>query len=491
MVMPYSRPASKEILGMREQEHTSLCPEDAKKDAPGGGECHKDDSAAEAEPRRAVLRGVLEPVRLIRRDGLLGLVDRLRGEGDLVRFRLGQLQCHALFHPEAAQHVLRHHADRYTKAGHPAYRPFQRMAPAGLLTSTGADWRRRRRVVQPAFHDSTLGALAVEVAEVAEETAERWSRMADRREPFDVMDEMIRVTLAVITRSVIGRSTPPELVDAISHDFRLLQYEVIRRASRMRILPPVLPWGKDRAFQQASARLRLNSQEILRRYGVNPDAPQLLDLLRRAIEDEAGLTTEEAGDQVLTMLFGGHETTASVMAWLWLLLDEHRDAEKRLHEELRTWSGDPLDTGGLTWTGHVIDEALRLYPPVFILPRMAAQDDVVLNHEIRAGSSVWVVPYGIHRNPAVWSEPDVFRPERFHEGMSAAHRNALYLPFSLGSRQCIGAAFAVTEMKILVAALAARFRIRLLPEARRDVDATVTLRPRGAVCVMEHRREGD
>ncbi|WP_197287856.1 cytochrome P450 [Streptomyces apocyni] len=432
---------------------------------------------------------MLEPVRLIRREGLLGLVDRLRGEGDLVRFRLGQLPCHALFHPEAAQHVLRHHADRYTKAGHPAYKPFLRMAPAGLLTSTGADWRRRRRAVQPAFHDSTLGALADEVAEVAEETAERWDRMADRREPFDVMEEMIRVTLAVITRSVIGRQTPQRLVDAISGDFRLLQYEVIRRASRMRLLPPVLPWGKDRAFQRASARLRLNSQDILRSYGADPEAPPLLDLLRRAMADEAGLSAEEAGDQILTMLFGGHETTASVLAWLWLLLDEHPDAERRMHQELDAWTGDPRATDGLAWTGNVIDEALRLYPPVFILPRMAAQDDVVLGHEIRAGSSVWVVPYGIHRNPAVWSDPDAFRPERFQEGMSAAHRNALYLPFSLGSRQCIGTAFAVTEMKILVAALASRFRIRRLPDTRVGVDATVTLRPRGARCVIERRGE--
>jgi cytochrome P450 len=219
-------------------------------------------------------------------------------------------------------------------------------------------------------------------------------------------------------------------------------------------------------------------------------------ILAALVASPAGVepvTDVELHRELKALLVAGYTTTASTLAWTWYVLSERAEVRERLEDEYRTVLGGrapSIETlPRLRYTRRVIDEVLRLYPPTWLTARMAVEDDVVAGYPIPAGAIVLLSPYVTHRHPAIWNAPEVFDPERFTPARAGARPSMAYFPFGDGARRCIGSAFALTEMQLIIAAVAQRYRLTLLPGASVIPAAGLTLRPSPAVpCCLSAAR---
>jgi cytochrome P450 len=232
--------------------------------------------------------------------------------------------------------------------------------------------------------------------------------------------------------------------------------------------------------------------ESRRRSG--PAANDLLDLLLAARDEESGtgMSDQQLRDEVLTLLFAGHDTTAAALSWAWYLLARHADVQEALHDEAaahlagRTPTADDLPH--LPLATAVFDEAIRLYPPAPGQARQALQPDEIQGRPVPAGAILMPSQWVTHRHPAYWDEPDRFRPERFLPGRAANRPKFAYFPFGGGPRICIGNVFAQVEGALTLAALAQRFRLSPADDREVEIDMTFVLRPKGAVNLVVHKR---
>ncbi|NNB86208.1 cytochrome P450 [Corallococcus exiguus] len=441
-------------------------------------------------PRGHLLMGLLPEVR---RDALGCLGSIHRQYGDVVRYRLGPLRSHLIAHPDGAKHVLQDHVKNYTK-DHFAYRMGRWLTGDGLLTSTGDFWLRQRRLAQPAFHRQRIAGMAAGMVRHAEAMLQRWEPAAASGTPLAINDEMMRLTLAIVGEALFGTSVEDQ-TERVGTAFTELSQQFAERFRTFRMLPPILPTRYDRAFREARGMLRETVRGIIAtRRQRGDDTGDLLSMLMLARDEDTGegMTDEQLGAEVMTMLLAGHETTATALSWTWGLLSQHPEAEARLHAELDSVlegrSPTVEDVPGLPYTRQVVEEAMRLYPAVIVLSRSVKEDDVIGGFHIPKGTWVDVSPYVTQRHPDFWEEPDAFRPERFApEAVAKRHRFA-YFPFSGGPRQCIGNSFALMEAQLVLATVARRYRLREAPGFTMQPDSHLTLRPKGTLPMYLERR---
>jgi cytochrome P450 len=215
----------------------------------------------------------------------------------------------------------------------------------------------------------------------------------------------------------------------------------------------------------------------------NTDTGDLLSMLLLIEDADTGerMTDTQLRDEVLTMLVAGHETTATALTWAWGLLDQHPEVRSKLDAELAQVLGGRAptmdDVPNLTYTRMIIDETMRLYPPVYIFSRHVVADDELNGYHIPKGASVDLSPYLTHRHPDFWEEPERFMPERFSAEQVAARHKYAYIPFSTGPRICIGNNFALLEMTLVLATVAQRYRPRLIAPTLPKALPLITLRP--------------
>lgn len=413
---------------------------------------------------------------------------RIREEhGDVARYRYGLDDVHFVTHPEGARRVLQENAGNYTKR-HPAYGMLRRLVGDGLVTSDGDLWLRQRRLAQPAFHRQRIAGMAAGMTRAALEVAERWEALADRGDAVPMLREMSRLTLRVVGDALFGAALPAKAA-LVGEAWDVLNNQMVERFSRMRLLPPVLPTRYDREFREAKrTMLRLVDEIIADKRARGADGGDLLSMLLEARDEDTGegMTDAQLRDEVVTMVVGGHETTAVALSWAWALLDRHPDARAKLSAELAAALGGRApafeDLPKLRYTRAVVDEALRLYPPAYILFRRVVADDVVCGCRVRRGGVVTMTPVVFHRHPAFWERPDVFDPDRWADPDAEKRRPRFtYMPFSGGPRQCIGNGFALTEAVLALATLAQRFAPRVADGHRPTPEYLVTLRPAGGL----------
>ena len=427
----------------------------------------------------------------LRHDPLAAFTSLAREYGHVVRFR-GLYNAYQLTHPRDIEHVLQTNAQNYTKG-----RNYKKFIPAtgnGLLVSDGDLWRRQRRLAQPAFHRQRLTAFAEVMAREAKAQAAGWLRRTDRERPLDVAEEMMRLTLRIIGLTMFTTDLTAD-TDAIGRALHVIRAHAIRSMWQPVPVPVWLPTPANLRFRRALAdgdRVMLRTIEARRSGEVQND--DLLSLLLRARDEETGegMSDEQLRAEVVTIIGAGHESTAVTLSWTWYLLAQHPEAEARLHEELgRELSGrTPTleDLPRLRYTTMVVEEAMRLYPPAWALSRTAKRADTLGGYPVPAGSEAIIIPYVTHRHPDFWDAPDRFDPERFTPARRETRPRFSYVPFGAGPRLCIGQHFAMTEMLIVVATLAQRFRLRLAPGATVTPDPSITLRPRDGVPMILHER---
>lgn len=437
-------------------------------------------------PRGNWLLGV---VPSIRRDSIGFLMETFHRYGDVSAYRIATIRSHLIAHPDGVRHVLQENVKNYTK-DHISYDMVRWTVGNGLLTSQGSFWLRQRRLAQPAFHRQRIAAMGDLMVRAAAEAAERLGELASGGRTVDIGEPLMQLTLRIAGETLFGAQVGTQ-ADAVSQAFNELSAQLVARFRSFNILPPKLPTAADRRFRAAQRTLdQVVYGIIAERRRREADTGDLLSMLMLTVDEETGERMDDAQlrDEVLTMLIAGHETTATALTWTFGLLAQHPEAEAKLRAELDAALGGRLpsvaDLPSLPYTRMVIDEAMRLYPPVYILSRKVIADDTIGGRRIPAGSSVDISPYVTHRHPAFWDDPERFDPERFTPERVAARPRYAYFPFSGGPRQCIGNSFALMEAPLLLATIAQRLRMRLAHGAMPGLDPLATLRPKGGMAMV-------
>lgn len=412
-----------------------------------------------------------------------------RRYGDLVRFRLGPYVCHIVVHPDHVRQVLAQNRQNYVKGL--GYAKTKDLLGEGLLTNEGAVWQRQRRVMQPAFTVHGVEPFATRIVEATHELLNRWDEILDTgdgtAQTVDVHREMLNLAMRIIGTTMFGvdeGTTIGALVDAYESACAVLN----QRLATFLELPHFIPTPLHRRFARAVRTLDRLVSEIVTARRKQPDGhADLLATLLSARDPEtgAGMDPRQIRDELVTLFFAGHETSALALCWAWHLLGQHPEVEARLHAELAAVLDDRpptvADLPHLPYTRMVLEETVRLYPPVWTFPRQAIAADMLSGYPIAAGSLIFPTQYLTHRHPDFWEDPERFDPERFAPERSAGRHPYAYYPFGGGPRTCVGIHFAQLETRLVLATIAQRFRLRPVPGHVVAPTSLITLHPAGGL----------
>lgn len=441
-------------------------------------------------PRGTPGLGSLVPYR---RDPAQFLLRLQRDHGQLSRLRMGPYTVHLATSPDAVRRVLTENQSNYVRGK--LYDQFRLVMGTGLLTSDGLAWRGHRRAVQPAFAKNAIEAIIPNVVEATSEMITRWEAAERAGEPVDLVTEMMRLTLVTLSKSLFGYdiSARTGLLKQVVDDSIEVMFP---HGYVTEMLPTWLPTARNRLirknrriYDQVVADIRANHAETGE--GV------LVRLAERARDPETGepWSDREIRDELLTIYLAGHETTATAACWTLHSVATHRAVREELEGELGKVLGGADPGAGelptLDYTRMVIEESLRLYPPIWLYPRDAVEDDVLDGYHIPGGSSLLLSPLVSHRNPAVWENPEAFDPLRFTPEAVRARPRMAYFPFGGGPRMCIGNLMAMLELKIILAMVCQRFRLEPVPgELLRYGGSLISLRPMSEMWVRLRSRGG-
>jgi cytochrome P450 len=320
----------------------------------------------------------------------------------------------------------------------------------GLLNSDGELWRRQRRMVQPAFARPRLEAYAEVFRRRVDAALERWAG----REVIDLGAEMMRLTLEIVVETLFAHDVEGD-VEAVARSVDAVQEGMTSLWPRWAPVP--VRWRERRGLRVIEATLR----RMVRARRASP-GEDLLSQLVMARDEGQGMSEALLRDEIVTLFVAGHETTSLALTWTFYLLAAHPEARERLEAEVDGLSGEPLDLGGLerlAFTGRCLDEAMRLYPPAYALPRRVAEPVELGGFPLAPGDEVLMWIYHLHRHPRWFEAPETFDPDRFAPGSERVRHPRAFIPFGAGSRTCIGRHFARFEALILLARVARRYRL--------------------------------
>jgi cytochrome P450 len=417
-----------------------------------------------------------------RRDPLGFFLECMRRYGDVVGMRFGPRRAYLLSHPDDVRHVLEDDQDIYAKT--PTAERVRPLFGDSLTTIDGERWQRQRRLVRPAFRPASLVRALPIVTEATAQMLDRWAPIAERGETVDVYREMTALTTAIIVKVAFGDVAEAEVRavgDALEDAVRQVNRRVWSPLGSLDIPAP----GQRRRDAALGTIETFVCAAVARARRDAPPAGSLLAALLDAHDTRRDEPQRDADlcHELKAILFAGHTTTASALAWTFYALSTHAAAGAAVREEARealagrSPGADALPS--LVRTRRVIDEVLRLYPPTWVTARSPVQDDHVRGYRVAAGAIVLLSPFVTHRHPAFWPEPDRFDPERF--APDARRAPFAYFPFGGGPRSCIGAWLASVEMQLVVGMVAQRYELTLVPGSRVAVEAGVTLRPQPGV----------
>ncbi|GAA3221767.1 cytochrome P450 [Dactylosporangium siamense] len=430
-------------------------------------------------------------VPALARDPLAAL-ERLgaANDGAIVRLDVGPVRPLLLTSADHVQLVLRERSSQYVRDGM-LWKPLRRLEGDGIA-SDGPSWQRSRNLLQPIFTaravrgvlDAMADAIVAAVAELE----------ADGRagRPVELVEGMTRVVFRALIRAFFADRIPSGeagvLGAAISTAFGALGWRIA-----LPFAPDWLPVPGDQRFRRAVRQIDdIVYPHVQRVRGDGGGDGDILSLLVAARDENgAALTDRQVRDDVVSMFVAGTEATALTLSWLWMALDAHPDVAARVVEEVDAVVGDaapaPEHLDRLVYTRQVLQETMRLWPAGWIVPRTAAEPDVIDGVPIRAGATVLVSPYVMHRLPTAWPDPHRFDPDRFGPAAPRRHRYA-FLPFGGGPHQCLGNHLFTAEAQLVVAAVLSRHRPELVGSGPLVARATAALRPRQPGRFVLHRR---
>jgi cytochrome P450 len=409
--------------------------------------------------QRLVPPGPDEPYN-VSRELLDWMRDQFARFGDTYRASIYEIPSYVTRNPDYAGHVLRDNWRNYVKGQ--AVKRVALLLGNGLIVSEGEFWKRQRRMIQPAFHRETIAGL-VDIARCANATLLRnWEQAARESAPVNVTLDISRMVLEVILGSIFGddrAQVGPHFSILSENPARGLEF-----AQRFRSLGRVIQEVVDQRRRQ---------QRV---------APDILGFLMEARDPLSGqgMAQRQLLNEVMTLIVAGHETTALTLNWVWYLLALHPAVDRKLAMELDNAGPEdcsPVENlSRFAYTRQTIEEALRLYPPVWLMTRRALQSDKLGDYFVPAGTEIYIPNYFIQRHPDLWRDPDCFDPDRFGTEQSSGRHRLATLPFSAGPRNCIGETFARMEMQVHLIMVASRLSLRYSEQKPLDLELGVNLR---------------
>ncbi len=417
--------------------------------------------------------------RALRRSPPEALTYILRRYGDIVRWR-GVLMVYAVSHPDYVRQALTQAWPRYSK-NTIDYRVVARTLGNGLVTNDGPDWARQRRLMQPVFANRAIDKFDTVINEMTTELAERWARTpADETVWID--RDMSRVTFQVVSRTLFGADID-EAADEMVEILDIVNQHPLRLTALATLLP-WLPLPSNRRFLRVKRRLDTIVDGLVAMHRDREGSGDIVDRLLAARDTDTGEGMNEAQmrDEIITLMLAGHETSATALTWTFHLLAQHPAIEERLCAELSTVLGGrpalSADLAQLPYLKQVVQESMRLYPPVWGIARRCVEETEFGPYRIPKGAYLAITMYALHRHPQYWPDADRFDPERFAPNRGESRHSYAYLPFSAGPRACIGASMAMLEIQLVLAQLLQRFRITPRPGHPIVPEAVVTLKTR-------------
>ena len=414
----------------------------------------------------------------------------LRTYGDFIRWR-GFQDVYVVNHPDFIRPVLTQDYRHFSKRTID-YRVLAQVMGNGLVTNDGPGWVRQRALMQPMFGNRRINAFDGTINALTSSVMDEWeTRVGGGTVRIDC--EMSRLTFGIVGATLFG-SDIERHAGEVAEILEVANLNPLEPRALMTLYswvptPHNLKWR--RAVRRLD-RIVYGMIEERRRRGAGGE--DILDYLIRALDDEngEGMDQRQMRDEVVTLMLAGHETSANALAWTLYLLGKHPDVETRLAENLAATLGGAAATADdlprIPYLKQVVQESMRLYPPVWAYARKSEQQEEFNGYLLPANAYVAVVPYALHRHPEFWTDPERFDPDRFEPSRGDARHPYSYLPFAAGPRTCIGAGMAMLETQLVLAQILQRFKVHLVPDHPIDTTAKVTLKPRHGIVATLSRR---
>jgi cytochrome P450 len=432
-------------------------------------------------------RGIVGNFPLGTRDPL-GLYTRwARQYGDIIYYRAFFRHVYFLNNPDFIERVLVTNSRNFIKGE--ALQFNRRIFGNGLLTNEGDAWLKQRHLIQPAFRRDRVESYGNTIVAYTERMVAPWHNGEVR----DIHRDMMRLGLEVVAKALFNVEIASErntIAEALNTFMEL--------GSRGRLLlPPILrllPTADNRRYQRAARQLDDVVYGLIRQRRSNDHIGDdlLYGLLHTQDESGRGMSDKQLRDEVMTLLLAGHETTAVSLSWTWYLLAQYPEVEEKLWSELRQVLNGrkptAQDLSKLPYTGRVVKEAMRLYPPAWAIVRKSLQQCEIGGYQVPAGSTVMMNQWVMHRDPRYYDQPERFNPDRWLDERAKAIPKFAYFPFGGGPRTCIGASFAAMEGVLVLATIAQKYQLRVAPDWPVEPLPTMTLRPKQGIKVVLTRR---
>ena len=383
---------------------------------------------------------------------------------------------YVIHHPDDIKRVMLSNHRNYTKGE--GMDRVKILLGNGIMTSEGEFWRRQRRMMQPSFHRRVIDRFSELLDAVNEKFAERWAANAHRGEPINLTDDVSELTLEIVLTSLFGTD-----LERLETQLGANPFEVVAKET-----------NRDLKFAFRFRSLTKLVAELIARRRREPEVHSdflAMFMDARDRETDQAMSDKEMIDEVLTLIVAGHETTAAALTWTWYLVSQHPEIGRQLETEADSVTSRlGLDAAeSLTFTHQVVQEALRLYPPGWLLTRRTLEADELGGYPIAPRTDVFICPYLLHRHPAYWSEPEAFRPERFAAADAEERHRFSYIPFAVGPRHCIGEGLAMFEMLVHLQRMSRRFRLSRATEEPIELEAQINLRPRSNLMMKVNLRQ--
>jgi cytochrome P450 len=405
--------------------------------------------------------------------------------GDTFRFYLGGIkEAIVTIDPAVIQHVLKTNAENYKKSDIQVKR-MGHFLGKGLLTTHGEAWRTQRRLIQKGFDRKQLEALSSIMQDSLTDSLKQFDSQIHNG-PVDIYPHLMKMTFAMVARSLFGARLKDEDIDLISHTISTVQEFIVRQT----LQPYLNPWFAATGELRKHEEMRANADKVLLEYirmrrNEEPGNDLLQTLMDARYADGEGMPDSLILSESMQLLVAGHETSSNALSWLLYLLSTHPDVLGRVRQEFdEILNGEPLNFTAVPkfqFTTQVINEALRLYPPFWMIDREAVADDRVGDTIIPAGSTVIVYVYGAHHAPRYWENPETFDPERFSKANAALQPPFTHLPFGGGPRGCIGGNYAMLQILMILSTLLGKYDLDLPPGQKIEPRAMVILRPKNGI----------
>jgi cytochrome P450 len=407
----------------------------------------------------------------------VGFLRRLReSHGDLVRFRLGPHLLLLVSHPDDVQRVEMKNSKNYVKATN-----FRAVVGDGIFMSEGEKWKKQRRLIAPTFHHGNLLKMVDDMNRRIGSALEGYR--AEDPGPVELSESMKRLAFEIVCEALFGERKTEDFTSLRQAMVYINRY-LTRRFGAFLPIPMSFPTPSNLRFHRAMKVIDRTVWDLIGRKTSESDAGEpgedLLTkmMLARDPETGEGMDSTQLRDEAVSMMLAGFETTGHLIPWILHELSVHPEHQKRLSDEIDRRIGQRIpgwdDAMDFPFLSAVVDESLRLHPPVWAWTKRALEDDEIRGHRVRAGSILYLSPYLTHRHPGFWERPDEFDPDRWTPELREKNKLAFF-PFGMGPRTCVGRHFALLEIKLILIRMLQQWRLEPVPGRRTEGDFQITL----------------